>query len=89
MNFLRSQPEESLGIAAIEALADAGAPRSVGQFIDELLQSNASMGMKIEALETVEDLPDEVAVPLLEKYANSSNMSLRAKAAEILADKKN
>ena len=89
IGFLRSNPEEGLGIAALEALADAGAPRSVAQFIDSLLQSDASLGLKIEALETLEDLPDEVAVPLLEKYANSSNLNLRAKAAEILADKKN
>ena len=89
MNFLRSNPEESLGLAAIEALADAGAPRTVAQFIDELLQSNAAIGWKIEGLETLEDLPDDVALPLLQKYARSDNMSLRAKAAEILADREN
>jgi HEAT repeat protein len=89
ISFLRTRPEESLAIAALEALADAGATRTVVQFLDEFLESDASLGVKIEALETLEDIDGDAATTVLHKYARSENMNLRAKAAEILVDRKN
>ena len=87
LSFLRTRPDEATGVAAPEALADAGAERSVVAFIEEFLQSNASIGLKIEALETLEDIDNAAALALLEKHARSNDRNLRAKAAEILADR--
>jgi beta-lactamase regulating signal transducer with metallopeptidase domain/HEAT repeat protein len=81
--------DEALTMAALEALAEAGEPREIAKFLDEFLRSDVSVGLKVEALEVLDELADDAGVPLLEKYARSDDMNLRAKAAELLVERKN
>ena len=81
--------DEALTMAALEALAEAGEPREIAKFLDEFLRSGVSVSLKVEALEVLDELADDAGVPLLEKYARSDDMNLRAKAAELLAERKN
>ena len=87
IRLLESEKDEEVAMSAMEALAHAGSPRNVVAFIEKYLKGNNPLALKIEALETLADLPDDIGMPLLEVYARSTDRQLRAKAAELVADR--
>ncbi|HEY0808988.1 MAG TPA: HEAT repeat domain-containing protein, partial [Longimicrobiales bacterium] len=87
-NLARTHQQLSVRISAIEALAEFKdeAPQVV-EFLKTLLSSEAPTEAKIEALESLGELPGKAAEALLETYVRSNDRVLRAKAAELLAER--
>ena len=86
--MVRTHAQPTVRMAALEAMAESGEPRMVVDLIKEVLGSDAPMEVKIEALETLDELPDNAGVPLLEHVAASRERMLREKAVELLAERK-
>jgi beta-lactamase regulating signal transducer with metallopeptidase domain/HEAT repeat protein len=81
-------PNLNVRMEAIESLGNFSDDASrVVEFLKTFLASNAPTEIKLEALEALSELPGKAAEDLLETYARSTDRQLRAKAAELVAER--
>lgn len=87
-NIVTRHPNISVRIEAVEALGNFTDDASrVVEFMKSFLASDAPTEVKLEALEALAELPGKPAEDLLETYARSTDRQLRAKAAELVAER--